>query len=97
MTRVIVKRRPDGILQIQRRSGWRALIATVPGAVLVSLVLALAAMIGLADVLVLYPTAAAVAGIAGLVVLMAARHAPAGGRSPPPVPAPRDGQRRTSR
>ncbi len=74
MIRVVVNRRSDGIVQIQRRSGWRAALCTVPGAVLGWLLLSLVAMTGLAAVLVLFPRATAVAGLSGTVALVVARH-----------------------
>jgi predicted lipid-binding transport protein (Tim44 family) len=68
MSRVIVKRRPDGIVQIHRRSAWRALAGPVPAAVLGFLLLSLAALAGLAAALIQFPMLVLLVG--GLAVLM---------------------------
>lgn len=75
MTRVTVKRRPDGIVQIQRRPAWRAITGTVPAAVLGALVLALLAMGGLAAMLVLHPMLVLLGGGLAALALAGARYA----------------------
>jgi hypothetical protein len=72
--RVIVRRRRDGIVQIQRGSRLRAVVSSVPGAVVSWLLLFLVAVTSLAAALVLFPRATAVAGISGTVALAVARH-----------------------
>jgi hypothetical protein len=92
MSRVTVKRRPDGIVQIQRIPAWRTLAGPVPTAILGFLVLTAVALVGLATALIRFPILFLLVG--GLVVLMltAVRYAlhdrqPAL-RAPPPVHRP---------
>lgn len=92
MSRVTLKRRPDGIVQIQRMPAWRSLTGPVPTAILVFLVLTCVAMVGLATALIRFPILFLLVG--GLVALMltAARYAlherPRGLRAQPPVQRP---------
>lgn len=85
---MIVTRRPDGVVQIRRRPAWRAALATVPGAVLGWLLLFLAAVTGLATVLVLSPTLASIGGLVAMLALVvwrsvARQHAQVAAPAPP--------------
>ncbi len=94
MSRVIVRRRADGIVQIRPRPLWRAVAGPVPAAILGLLVAATALLAALAAALVRFPVLVLlVFGLVSL-VLAAVRwtlHAPdeahAGATTPRP---PRD-------
>lgn len=75
MSRVIVRRRPDGIVQIRRRPAWRAIVGPIPAAILGFLVLSAVSLVGLATALVRFPFLLLLVAGAVALVLSAARFA----------------------
>jgi hypothetical protein len=70
MSRVIIRRRPDGIVQIRPRPLWRAVAGPIPAAILGLLVVATALLAALAAALVRFPVLVLL--ICGLVSLVLA-------------------------
>lgn len=70
MSRTIVKRRSDGIVEIQRRGPWKAVVASPPAVVLGWVLLFLLAVTSLAAVLVEAPKLALLGGLVGLGLLL---------------------------
>jgi hypothetical protein len=68
MSGVIVRRRPDGLIQIRRRPAWRAIIGPVPAAILAFLLLSILMLGALAALLVRFPLLVLLVG--GLLVLL---------------------------
>ena len=91
MRPVIVKRRPDGIIQLQRRPAWHALAGPVPAAIVALLLLATLALAGLAVLLVRAPVLVFLVGGLAALLGVAARYAlhDRHGVHPPHISQPR--------
>jgi hypothetical protein len=94
MSRVIVKRRQDGIVQIRRRPRWRAIAGPVPATMLGFLLLFLLGLALLATALVHFPMLLLLIGGLVALSLSAVRFAwqerDPGLRARPPPRPPRD-------
>jgi hypothetical protein len=73
MSRVILRRRPDGIVQIRPRPLWRAIAGPVPAAILGLLVGCTLFLAALAAALVLFPVLVLLVGGAITLALAAVR------------------------